>query len=218
MSGGFGYRQGQRCLASYLTGLTPELLADAFGGDPLALVPRWVVKFKTCRRICIGYVQDMYRIFTYIKIQVWAIDWAEVCVCLWEKKALLLAIQHPIWYIICSQRLTSSEVKPLNQFISTVNDTGFESMMSECDIGEGWCEPTNSPEFSKYIRHITFGIPNLTGLLFWRLSTGIQFWPWDWSWWSKLLRLKGTLQYMKYMWHWFIRWKFISCDQKGTLY
>ena len=77
-----------------------------------------------------------------------------------KKKALLLAIQHPIWYIICSQRLTSSEVKPLNQFISTVNDTGFESMMSECDIGEGWCEPTNSPEFSKYIRHITFGIPN----------------------------------------------------------
>ena len=53
--------------------------------------------------------------------------------------------------------LFSSEVKLLNQFISASNDNGTEPMMSECDIGKGWLEPMNLPEFSKYISHTVDG-------------------------------------------------------------
>ncbi len=83
-----------------------------------------------------------------------------------EKIALLITIQIPVYIynnsnIIFSMHFFSSEVKLLNQFISASND-GFEPMMSECDIGKGWLEPMNLPEFSKNISHIISGL-----LIFW---------------------------------------------------
>ena len=155
----------------------------------------------------------MFFFFGYV----WVIDWSEVCVCLCEEKRPLACHSTSNLYIICSKRLTSSEVKPLNQFISTVNDTGFESMMSECDIGEGWRKPTNSPEFSKFF--VSYHIWNPE---FWLCYSSEDWAPEsnsdheieadDPSCWVQRNNI------MSYMWHWFIRWKFISCDQKGTLY